>query len=101
MALVGIALQIKYSVVFEGVFFGLWLVVAGWSGGGSATAMLAERRAARRVAMMPTALAGGFVGVGRGGAGSTCRLRLDRERQGDRCSNSWATSRGSAGRLAG
>ncbi|MBN8808972.1 MAG: DUF2029 domain-containing protein [Sphingomonas sp.] len=26
MALVGIALQIKYSAVFEGVFFGLWLL---------------------------------------------------------------------------
>lgn len=33
MALMGIALQIKYSVVFEGLFFGLWLLWRAWRGG--------------------------------------------------------------------
>ena len=33
MALMGIALQIKYSVVFEGLFFGLWLLWRAWQGG--------------------------------------------------------------------
>ena len=33
MALIGIALQIKYSVVFEGCFFGLWLLWRAWQGG--------------------------------------------------------------------
>lgn len=33
MALVGLALQIKYSVVFEGVFFGLWLLWREWHAG--------------------------------------------------------------------
>lgn len=33
MALVGLALQIKYSVVFEGMFFGLWLLWREWDAG--------------------------------------------------------------------
>ncbi|GAA0307806.1 hypothetical protein GCM10009087_17280 [Sphingomonas oligophenolica] len=33
MALMGIALQIKYSVLFEGLFFGLWLLWSAWRGG--------------------------------------------------------------------
>jgi hypothetical protein len=33
MLLVGVALQIKYSVVVEGVFFGCWLIALGWTAG--------------------------------------------------------------------
>ncbi|MEO6218392.1 MAG: glycosyltransferase family 87 protein [Sphingomonas sp.] len=33
MALIGLALQIKYSVVFEGLFFGLWLLWREWHAG--------------------------------------------------------------------
>jgi hypothetical protein len=33
MALMGLALQIKYSVVFEGLFFGLWLLWREWHAG--------------------------------------------------------------------
>jgi hypothetical protein len=33
MALMGAALQVKYSVVFEGAFFGLWLLWRAWLGG--------------------------------------------------------------------
>lgn len=33
MALVGLALQVKYSVVFEGMFFGLWLLWCAWRAG--------------------------------------------------------------------
>ena len=57
MLLVGIGLQIKYSVLFEGIGFGLWLVVADW---------FAHRRPARTIgygaalcglALLPTGLA--------------------------------------------
>ncbi|MEO7690976.1 MAG: hypothetical protein ABIS51_16970 [Sphingomonas sp.] len=33
MALIGLALQIKYSAVFEGMFFGLWLLWREWHAG--------------------------------------------------------------------
>ena len=33
MLLVGIALQIKYSVVVEGIFFGCWLIALAWRAG--------------------------------------------------------------------
>ena len=33
MTLIGLALQIKYSVVFEGLFFGLWLLWREWHAG--------------------------------------------------------------------
>ena len=33
MLLVGVALQIKYSVVVEGIFFGCWLIALGWTAG--------------------------------------------------------------------
>lgn len=34
MALLGIAMQVKYTVVFEGMFFGVWLLVLVWRGVG-------------------------------------------------------------------
>ena len=43
MGLIGIALQIKYSVVFEGVFFGVTLLLLGW-------------RAGMRVTLLPVVL---------------------------------------------
>jgi hypothetical protein len=48
MALVGLALQIKYSVVFEGMFFGLWLLWREWQAG-------------RRLAILP--IGAGLVAV--------------------------------------
>lgn len=57
MALVGIALQIKYSVVFEGMFFGLWLMVADWRARRRPMATLAYGGALAAVALAPTAVA--------------------------------------------
>jgi len=48
MALVGIALQIKYAAVFEGLFFGLWLLWREWRAG----------RGVLRVALVAVPLAG-------------------------------------------
>lgn len=57
MALVGVALQIKYSVVFEGVFFGVWLLWADWRRSGRVWPTLAYGVALVAVALIPTALA--------------------------------------------
>lgn len=56
MLLVGLAMQIKYSAVFEGIWFGLWLVwterrAAGWS------AALLQAAALVAAAVLPTVLA--------------------------------------------
>ena len=58
MLLVGTAMQIKYAAVFEGVFFGLWLLwaerrAAGW------TAALLLGLALIAAALLPTAAAAG------------------------------------------
>ncbi|MEO5938779.1 MAG: hypothetical protein ABIQ43_07185 [Sphingomonas sp.] len=60
MALVGIALQIKYSVVFEGLFFGLWWLWRERMRRRHAVPMLAEGAMLAMVAVVPTALAWGY-----------------------------------------
>ncbi len=55
MALVGLALQIKYSVVFEGVFLGLWALAAEWRRTGRVAATLAHGALLVAVALAPTA----------------------------------------------
>lgn len=57
MALVGVALQIKYSVVFEGIFFGLWLLVAEWRRTRNVPLFLGHGAALAGVALLPTAVA--------------------------------------------
>jgi hypothetical protein len=57
MALVGLSLQIKYSVVFEGLFFGLWLLAAEWQARRSPTRLLAYAASLIGVAILPTAAA--------------------------------------------
>lgn len=57
MALVGIALQIKYSVVFEGLFFGLWWLWRERMRRRHAVPMLAEGALLAVVALLPTTLA--------------------------------------------
>lgn len=60
MALVGVALQIKYSVVFEGLFFGLWWLWRERMRRRHAVPMLAEGALLALVALAPTALALGY-----------------------------------------
>ncbi|RZL59453.1 MAG: hypothetical protein EOP65_03110 [Sphingomonas sp.] len=60
MALVGIALQIKYSVVFEGIFFGLWLLADHWHATRRPLRVIGYGAALVVVALLPTALAAGY-----------------------------------------
>lgn len=60
MALVGFALQIKYSVVFEGVYFGLWLMWRDWQRQRALPATLAYGAMLAAIALIPTAMAWGF-----------------------------------------
>ena len=57
MALVGMALQIKYSVVFEGVAFGIALLARGWTAGWRPGRLLFAAAAWCMIALAPTALA--------------------------------------------
>ena len=57
MALVGVALQIKYSVVFEGLFLGLWLLADDWRARKSPGDLIGYGIALVALAMLPTALA--------------------------------------------
>lgn len=66
MALVGLALQVKYSVVFEGVALGLYLLWRHWRGWVSASGHAALLVA---VALLPTLAAwGSYVALGQGAA---------------------------------
>ena len=65
MALVGVALQIKYSVVFEGIFFGLWLVADHWLATRRPLRVIGYGAALVVVALLPTALAAVYyAGIG-------------------------------------
>ncbi|MCP3734173.1 hypothetical protein M9979_04685 [Sphingomonas sp. RP10(2022)] len=69
MALVGVALQIKYSVVFEGVFFGLWLLADAWPRTRRPLAVLTYGVMLIVVALLPTALAAAaYAAIGQGQA---------------------------------
>ncbi|GAM00894.1 DUF2029 domain-containing protein [Sphingomonas parapaucimobilis] len=59
MALVGIVLQIKYSAVFEGVVFGLWLLASEWRRRRSPAALVLYGTSLVAVSLAPTALAAG------------------------------------------
>lgn len=68
MTLVGCALQIKYSVVFEGMFFGLWLLWAEWRAG-RRWSVVPYGAGLVAVALMPTVLAWlAFASIGAGDA---------------------------------
>ncbi len=60
MLIVGCALQIKYSVVFEGGAFGLWLLWTEWRAARSALSLLARGGAWVAAALLPTLLVLGF-----------------------------------------
>ena len=60
MLLVGIALEIKYSVVFEGIFFGCWLLLLDTRKGTSLPARLANAVLWIGSALLPTLVAFAF-----------------------------------------
>ena len=70
MALVGIALQIKYSPLFEGLFFGLLLLRLSWrASGGSLARLAADAALWIGAAIAPTLLAyAWYVAAGHGDA---------------------------------
>lgn len=54
MALVGLALQIKYAAVFEGLFFGLWLLWREWRAGRGPVRVALAALPLAGVALLPT-----------------------------------------------
>ncbi|MFC0408693.1 hypothetical protein [Roseomonas elaeocarpi] len=69
MLLTGLAMQIKYTAVFEGVFFGCALLLAARRGGAGPGRLAANAAAWIGCALLPTALVlGFFVAIGQGGA---------------------------------
>lgn len=60
MLLAGVAMQIKYSAVFEGAFFGLSLLWAGWSHGRARLRLAADAALWIAVALAPTLCVWGF-----------------------------------------
>jgi hypothetical protein len=63
MALVGVSLQIKYSVVFEGIFFGVWLLSNDWHARRSVAAVAGYAAALIALALLPTLAAYAFYAV--------------------------------------
>lgn len=67
MALVGIALQIKYSVIFEGIWFGLWLMLTDFRNTRSIGRTICWGAVMAVIALVPTALAlAWYVHIGQG-----------------------------------
>jgi hypothetical protein len=83
MALVGCALQIKYSVVFEGLFFGLWLLWSEWRAG-RRLAILPYGAGLIALAVLPTLLAWlAFARIGAGDAWFYANVTSILQRQAD------------------
>jgi len=57
MLLFGLALQIKTSVLFEGVFFGLWILWRRWRGGDGLLAIIGLGTLMVALALIPTGIA--------------------------------------------
>jgi hypothetical protein len=69
MVLVGVAMQIKYTAMFEGVFFALALLRAGWLAGRPLTRLARDAALWIALALLPTAMAWGiYAAAGHGGA---------------------------------
>jgi hypothetical protein len=65
MALLGLAIQLKYTVAIEGVFFGLVLLWSGWRSGTSLVRLAGYGLLWASLALLPTALAwGAFAALG-------------------------------------
>ncbi|MCW3837195.1 hypothetical protein ACFQ1E_14555 [Sphingomonas canadensis] len=68
MALAGLAIQIKYTAVFEGMFLGLWLMWREWRLGQRPAGIAAKGVAWAAVALAPTGIAWAmFAAAGHGG----------------------------------
>lgn len=63
MALVGLALQIKYSVMFEGAWIGLWLLWRARAAGARSGALLAHAIGLAGVALVPTIAVAAWFGL--------------------------------------
>lgn len=69
MALIGVAMQVKYSVVFEGMFLGLWLVWREWKLGTAMPHVLRRGIILATAAWLPTLIAWtAFAAIGHGDA---------------------------------
>ncbi|TCP89991.1 hypothetical protein C8J42_104219 [Sphingomonas sp. PP-CE-1A-559] len=69
MLLIGLAMQIKYTAMFEGIFFGLTLVWAAYRDGRSIGRLMADAALWIGAALFPTALAWAvYAAAGRGDA---------------------------------
>uniref|UniRef100_UPI0035C980FC hypothetical protein n=1 Tax=uncultured Sphingomonas sp. TaxID=158754 RepID=UPI0035C980FC len=60
MLLVGVAMQIKYSALFEGIFFGVWLLLQERRAAGKPLAFVAYGAALVALALAPTLAAYGY-----------------------------------------
>lgn len=66
MALVGLALQIKYAAVFEGLFFGLWLLWREWRAGRGLVRIALTAVPLAGAALLPTLAAwAAYASIGR------------------------------------
>ena len=59
MSLLGVALQIKYSILFEGVFADVVLLCTGWRNGRAPVSLALDAALWVSLALLPTALAAG------------------------------------------
>uniref|UniRef100_UPI0035CC02F2 hypothetical protein n=1 Tax=uncultured Sphingomonas sp. TaxID=158754 RepID=UPI0035CC02F2 len=54
IALLGVAIQIKYTVVFEGMFFGIWLLILAWRKGVPLGLVIGLAALCASIALVPT-----------------------------------------------
>jgi hypothetical protein len=109
MALVGIALQIKYTALFEGITFGLVLMALGHRQGWSRPRLLGISAAWVLMALTPTLLAfGAYAAAGHGEAFAYAnfqsifaRTEIDRRRAGPSGQGNGRADPGMAGDLSG
>ncbi len=84
LLLVGVALQIKYSVLLEGMFLGLWLLFREWRLGASVARILPYGAVLILAALVPTALAWGvYAALGHGDAFLYANFQSILQRQSD------------------
>ncbi|MET0307098.1 MAG: hypothetical protein ABW023_00195 [Sphingomonas sp.] len=84
MALIGISMQIKYSVVFEGMFLGLWLIWREWKLGTTLAHILRRGAVLAAIACVPTLLAGAvYFAIGHGDAWAYANFGSILERRSD------------------
>jgi hypothetical protein len=84
MGLVGISMQIKYSVIFEGMFLGLWLMWREWKLGTALPHLLRRGAVLAAAAWVPTLIAGiVYFAIGHGDAWAYANFGSILERQSD------------------